>query len=103
MLRSAIHSLAEYLRINAIRRMLAIVEVRASEIAGLVAFAAIFAVFEGVGISLLLPILQYAEGGQTAIIEGAGAVWVALRRFMEFAGLPLTLPVLLLMAFMPIL
>ncbi|MBS3956573.1 MAG: ABC transporter ATP-binding protein [Clostridiales bacterium] len=103
MLAKALHAANEFLRVNAIRRMLAIVDVRASEIAGLVAFAAIFAVFEGVGISLLLPILQYAEGGQTAIIEGAGAIWDALRRLMEFAGLPVTLPVLLLMAFVPIL
>jgi len=102
-LAKALHAANEFLRVNAIRRMLAIVDVRASEIAGLVAFAAIFAVFEGVGISLLLPILQYAEGGQTAIIEGAGAIWDALRRLMEFAGLPVTLPVLLLMAFVPIL
>lgn len=103
MLAKALHATNEFLRINAIRRMLAIVDVRASEIAGLVALAAIFAVFEGVGISLLLPILQYAEGGQTAIVEGAGAIWAALRRLMDFVGLPITLPFLLLMAFVPIL
>lgn len=103
MLAKALHAANEFLRINAIRRMLAIVDVRRSEIAGLLVLAAAFAAFEGVGISLLLPILQYAEGGQTAIIEGAGAIWVALRRFMEFAGLPVALPVLLLMAFVPIL
>ncbi|MDP2401715.1 MAG: ABC transporter transmembrane domain-containing protein, partial [Actinomycetota bacterium] len=103
MLAKAVHFLSEYLRINAIRRMLAIVDVKRTEIAGLVAFAAVFAVFEGIGISLLLPILQYAEGGQTAILDGSGIIWVALARFMEFASLPVTLPVLLLMAFVPIL
>jgi ABC-type multidrug transport system fused ATPase/permease subunit len=103
LLAKAVHFLSEYLRINAIRRMLAIVDVKRTEIAGLVAFAAVFAVFEGIGISLLLPILQYAEGGQTAILESSGVIWVALARFMELARLPVTLPVLLVMAFVPIL
>jgi subfamily B ATP-binding cassette protein MsbA len=102
-LKRAIDFLGEYLRINAVRRMLGIVDVKAAEVLGLVAFATVFAVFEGVGISLLLPILQYAEGGQTAIIESSGFIWVLLARFMEALRLPVTLPVLLGMAFVPIL
>ena len=98
-----LHALAEYLRINAIRRMLSIVDVRTSEIAGLIAFAVVFAIFEGIGISLLLPILQYAEGGQTAILESSGPIWVALSGFMGYFSLSVTLPVLLAMAFVPIL
>ena len=103
MLTKLTHSLAEYLRINAIRRMLTIVDIRRAEIAGLVAFAVVFAVFEGVGISLLLPILQYAEGGQAAVLESSGFIWRALDRFMELLDLPVTLPVLLVLAFVPIL
>ena len=87
--------LNEYLRINAIRRMLAIVEVRRSEVGGLVGFAVLFAIFEGIGLALLLPILQYADGGQTAIIESSGIIWRAIADFMEFFHLPVTLPVLL--------
>jgi len=102
-LKKITHFLNEYLRINAVRRMLTIVDVRKSEIAGLVAFAVVFAVFEGIGISLLLPVLQYAEGGQTAIIESSGPIWTALASFMELFNLPVTLPVLLAMAFIPIL
>jgi len=98
-----IHSLAEYLRINAIRRMLRIVDVRRSEIAGLVAFAVVFAVFEGIGISLLLPILQYAESGGADAFAGSGFIWDALERFMDALNLPVTLPVLLGLAFAPIL
>jgi len=97
------HFIAEYLRINAIRRMLTIVDVKTTEIVGLVAFAVIFALFEGIGISLLLPVLQYAEGGDTAIAGSSGAIWTALAHFMEFFGLPVTLLVLLTMAFIPIL
>ncbi len=95
--------LSEYLRINAIRRMLTIVDVKNSEIAGLVAFAVVFAAFEGLGLSLLLPILQYAEGGQTAILESSGVIWRGIAWLMEALALPLTLPVLLVMAFVPIL
>jgi ABC-type multidrug transport system fused ATPase/permease subunit len=93
----------EYLRINAIRRMLGIVDVRRSEIAGLVGFAVVFAFFEGVGLSLLLPILQYAEGGQDAVLNASGFIWQLLERFMNLFSLPVTLPVLLVLAFVPIL
>lgn len=103
MLKKAIHTLAEYLRINAIRRMLRIVDVKRSEIAGLVTFAVLFAIFEGIGISLLLPILQYAESGGASAFEGSGFIWQALDKFMEVLHLPVTLPVLLALAFAPIL
>jgi len=95
--------LNEYLRINAIRRMLTIVDIRPSELIGLILFALVFAVFEGVGLSLLLPILQYAEGGQTAITEGSGIIWTTIAKFMDAFNLPVTLPVLLVLAFAPIL
>lgn len=103
MLRKIISFLGEYLRINAIRRMFKLVDVRSREIAGLIGLAAVFAIFEGIGLSLLLPILQYAEGGQTAIVESSGAIWSTLNRVMSALGLPLTLTVLLAMAFLPIL
>lgn len=95
--------LAEYLRINAIKRMLTIVDVRLSEVLGLVGFAVVFAVFEGVGLSLLLPVLQYAESGKTAITDGTDAVSKVLMAVITHTGLPLTLPVLLVLAFAPIL
>ena len=95
--------LNEYLRINAIRRVLSVVDVRAVEVGGLIALAVLFAIFEGIGIALLLPILQYADGGQTAIIESSGIIWRTIAGFMDFFHLPITLPILLLLAFIPIL
>ncbi|MDZ4655863.1 MAG: ABC transporter ATP-binding protein [Coriobacteriia bacterium] len=95
--------LNEYLRINAIRRMLAVVKVRKIEITGLVVLAAVFAVFEGVGLSMLLPILQYAESGTTAITDGSGPIWSSIAAFMKLLHLPVNLVVLLLLAFVPIL
>lgn len=103
MLAKATDLINEYLRINAIRRMLAVVKVRRIEIAGLVFLAAIFAVFEGVGLSMLLPILQYAESGTTAITDGSGPIWSSIAAFMKLLHLPVNLVVLLLLAFVPIL
>ncbi|MCL2503561.1 MAG: ABC transporter ATP-binding protein/permease [Coriobacteriia bacterium] len=103
MIRRLVHTISEYLRINAIKRMLSYVDVRPIEVIGLTVFAVVFAAFEGVGLSMLLPILQFAEGGQTAIVESSGAIWRAVSQVMGIFRLPLTLPVLLLMAFVPIL
>lgn len=103
MLKRSIGFLAEYLRINAIRRMLRIVDIRTTEILGLIAFAVAFALFEGLGLTLLLPILQYAEDGHTAILDSSGPIWAVLAKVMDVLNLPVTLPVLLVMAFVPIL
>lgn len=103
MLGRAFAFLSEYLRINAIKRVLRVVDVQKSEIALLSLFAVIFAVFEGVGLSMLLPVLQFAEGGQSAVVEGAGGLWLVIARVMDALSLPVTLPVLLSLAFVPIL
>lgn len=102
MFKKLVDFLNEYLRINAMRRLLSVVDIKGVEIAGLSAYAVIFAVFEGVGLSLLLPILQYAEGGKGAILENSGGFWTALAWIMRALNLPVTLPVLLGMAFVPI-
>src|SRR5450756_2141913 len=68
-----------------------------------VGFAVLFAIFEGIGLALLLPILQYADGGQTAIFESSGIIWRTIATVMGSLHLPVTLPILLLLAFIPIL
>jgi ABC-type multidrug transport system fused ATPase/permease subunit len=103
MLRRTVVWLSDYLRITAMRRMFSFVDVHPSEIVVLIALAVLFAIFEGIGLALLLPILQYADGGQTAILESSGAIWRFIAWFMDTFHLPLTLPVLLLLAFIPIL
>jgi len=104
--------LDDFLRIKPIRRMLTIVDVKKAEIAGLVVFAVVFALFEGVGLSLLLPILQYAEGapygppgagGPTSILSSTGFFWRSLAALLRFMHLPVSLPVLIVLAFVPIL
>lgn len=95
--------LKESLRINAIVRLFKFVEVKKSEIAGLVIFAVIFATLEGIGISFLMPILQYAESGQSALDNSSSAMWHILSNVLGILHLKPTLIVLLLMAFLPIL
>ncbi len=103
MLRRSFHWLSEYLRINAVRRVFSYVEIGRLEIGILVGLALLFAAFEGIGLALLLPILQFADGGQTAIFESSGLIWQGLAGFMGALHLPETLPVLLALAFIPIL
>lgn len=57
MSRVSLHTIRETLRINAIQRMFAMLRMRRIEVFALVALAALYAVFEGFGIGLLLPVL----------------------------------------------
>lgn len=95
--------LKDRLKINAVIRLFRFVEVKKSEIAGLVSFAVVFAILEGLGLSLLLPILQYAESGQSAIENSGNAYWKTLSGILATVGLKPTLIVLLILAFIPIL
>lgn len=95
--------LKEYLRINAIERLFKFVEVRKSEVSGLVIFAVLFAILEGLGISFILPILQYAESGQSALENSGNMYWQVLAKALAVLHLKPTLVVLLALAFMPIL
>jgi len=104
--------LDDFLKLKPIRRMLTVVDVKKTEIVGLIMFAIGFAIFEGVGLSLLLPILQYAEGapygvpgagGPTSILSGSSIFWKSLAAILRFLHLPVTLPVLIVLAFLPIL
>lgn len=95
--------IADFLRISAVRRMLTTMPVTRGEIASLVGFAVLFALFEGVGISLLLPVLQFAESQTSAITDSGSPLWVVTRWVVEALGMPINLGTLLLMAFVPIL
>lgn len=101
MLRKAINYISEYLRIAAIRRIFAIADVRQSEAAGLIGFALLSAVFEGVGLGLLIPVLQYAEATRSGA-EPTGAIFSAVERLLGYIGVPLTMWSLLVLAFIPI-
>jgi len=92
----------EVSRYSATKRLFQFVEVKKSEIAGLVAFVVIMTLLEGVGISLLLPILQYAESGQSAIQDSTGIFWVMFSDILALVGLEPTLLVLVLLAFIPV-
>ena len=101
-MRKHIDRLLEVSRINAVRRLFSFVEVRASEVAGLISFSVLITLLEGFGLSLLLPILQYLEGGQSAIENSGGFIWQTLAAGLYLVGLEPTLFVLIVLAFAPI-
>lgn len=90
-----------FLRIDAIKRLFSFVEIKRTEVLGLVSFAVAFAILEGAGISLLLPVLQYAESGSSAIEQSSGTVWRVLNAFLSIINIKPNLVVLLILAFLP--
>jgi len=100
---SMLDRLAEYTKINAIRRMFGMLRMRATEISILVALAVAYAAFEGFGIGLLLPVLQYAQDGPQVIQQAQGGFWGALVGASRWLGIPLNLATLLIISFIPIL
>lgn len=103
MLKQGLASLADFLRISAVRRLFALVEVKRSEIVGLISLAVTYALLEGAGLSLLLPVLQYAEDGPSSLASSGGIIWTALQRVADAIGIPINLVTLLTLAFVPIL
>lgn len=95
-------AVGEFLKIPAIRRIFTLVDVKRSEVVYLVLLACGFALLEGIGLSLLLLVLQYAEGGASELSTAGGAIGRLLERFATSTGLPLNLFTLLVLAFIPI-
>jgi subfamily B ATP-binding cassette protein MsbA len=93
----------EYLKINAVRRMFGMLGMRKLEVALIIGLGVLYAGFEGIGLGLLIPVLQYVQGGSTSVSSQGDMITTALLRVSTFLRLPLTLPVLLGMAFLPIL
>jgi subfamily B ATP-binding cassette protein MsbA len=101
-MRAILDWLAEYTKINAIRRMFGMLRMRRGEIALLVFFAVAYAALEGFGIGLLLPVLQYAQDGPKVIQQAQGGMWGTLVGVSRWVGVPLNLATLLLISFIPI-
>jgi len=75
---------------------------RRTEIALIIMLGVLYAAFEGFGIGLLLPILEFVENGG-AIPADAGWIWDALFSLSDRLNIPLNLATLLALAFVPIL
>jgi ABC-type multidrug transport system fused ATPase/permease subunit len=82
--------------------MLSMLSLRRREVVLLVVLAVLYALFEGVGVGMLAPVLQFIESGAEAAGEG-NAVWQVLYTITDALGIPITLFTLLLMAFIPVL
>jgi len=98
-LRQYLERLKELTKFNAVKRLFSFVEVRKAEVAGLVVFVVAATFLEGVGLTLLLPILQYAEGGSSAIQDSGGVYWQFFADVLAWFNLEPTLMVLLILAF----
>ncbi len=92
------------LRIRAIKRMMGRLAMRPHETSLLVLFALLYALSEGFGLGLLIPILDYVEKGSTVFEgESVGFVWHGLLAVTDLLRIPLSLVSLLAIAFVPIL
>lgn len=98
---SMLDRIQESLKINAIRRMLGMLRVGGKEVSSLAGLAVLYAVFEGMGIGLLLPVLQYIQDGGR--MSPGDATWTLLLKVASWSHIPLTLATLLMLSFAPIL
>lgn len=103
MLHTILDRLAEYTKVNAIRRMFGMLRMRRTEVSILVFFAVAYAALEGFGIGLLLPVLQYAQDGPKVVEQAQGGLWGTLVHVSQWIGIPLNLATLLIISFIPIL
>ncbi|MDR1775071.1 MAG: ABC transporter ATP-binding protein/permease [Actinomycetes bacterium] len=98
-----IENIKEYLRINAIKRLFSMVDVRKSEVFRLVFLAGFATIFEGFGMTLLLPIMQFVENRSSAIADSGNTFWQLAARFLALLGLSAdNILALLVLAFIPI-
>ncbi|MBN2406015.1 MAG: ABC transporter ATP-binding protein [Coriobacteriia bacterium] len=88
--------------ISEVRRILAMLSLKRKEIGLLVLLAVLYALFEGVGVGMLAPVLQFIETGAETSGMNSG-IWQLLRSVTDALGIPITLLTLLVMAFLPIL
>ena len=83
--------------------MLSMLSLGKGEVGLLVMLAVLYALFEGVGVGLLAPVLQYIESGSSAAAESGSAIWQVLYGVADVLGIEITLLSLLIMAFVPVL
>ena len=98
---SILDRIQEFLKINAIRRMLIMLRVGGKEMGALAGLAVLYAFFEGVGIGLLLPVLQYIQ--DNGRFTSGDATWAVMLKVAAWTHVPLNLATLLLLSFFPIL
>ncbi len=88
--------------VSAISRMFTMLSVKKSEVALLIGQVFLLALFEGIGIGLLYPVLSYIEN--PGDLSGTNsAIWTALLGVAAKLGVTVSLTSLLIMAFIPIL
>lgn len=99
------NGLGEFFKVNAIRRMFSMLSLTPFEIVALVGLALLYAMLEGIGIGLLMPVLQFIEKGQQGVEAAAkdSQIWQLLLAVTDALHVPLTLLTLLVLSFIPVL
>ena len=95
-------ALLDVTRINAIRRLAGSVDVKKLEVFNLIVLGIVFTFLDGLGLTMLLPVLQYIQDSKHYVI-GGNFIWNTIAKFIAFFHIPINLVNLLIMAFIPIL
>jgi len=91
----------EQTRINAIRRLKNNVEVNKLEVFNLVVLGVVFTFLDGLGLTLLLPVLEFIQNPHYR--PSGNSIWNLIAKFMTVFHIPVNLINLLIMAIIPIL
>ncbi|MCL2654219.1 MAG: ABC transporter ATP-binding protein/permease [Coriobacteriia bacterium] len=102
MIKKAKDFVLEFTKINAVRRLAKNVDVKRIEVVNLIALGVIFTFLDGLGLTLLLPVLQFIQSKSGYKISG-NFIWTAIAKFMKVFHIQVNLVNLLIMAFAPIL
>ena len=89
-------------RLDEVRRILTLLDVTRRQAFLLLLLGVVYAGFEAIGVSLLLPVLRHVERGATSTPANASVVEAMVARMADASGLPV-LFVLVLIAFLPVL
>lgn len=103
--RGLAYRLGEFFKANAIRRMFSMLSLTGFEVVTLVTLALLYAMLEGIGIGLLMPVLQFIEKGPRGVQAAAqdSQIWQLLFALTDALHIPLTLLTLLVLSFIPVL
>ena len=89
-------------RLDEVRRILTLLDVTRRQAFLLLLLGVVYAGFEAIGVSLLLPVLRHVERGATSTPANASVVEAMVARMADASGPPV-LFVLVLIAFLPVL
>ncbi|MBI3637445.1 MAG: ABC transporter ATP-binding protein [Candidatus Rokubacteria bacterium] len=90
-------------RIRRFREIASLFGIRPRQASLLILLGLLYAAFEGVGVGMLFPILQFVERGRAGLDgNGVPGIVIAITRLIRAIGAPVGLPVLIALALVPV-